>query len=103
MSETRIIFFDTESNSARPNTGFTQLLEITALLVHPETFEIEDQIDEKCRLKKLTFLSPGASFVNKLTEENLRQHMSCYELSKLIDDKFNEWKKKIQSLLDSLE
>ena len=94
MSETRIIFFDTESNSARPNTGFTQLLEITALLVHPETFQIEDQIDEKCRLKKLTFLSPGASFVNKLTEENLRQHMSCYELSKLIDDKFNEWKKK---------
>ena len=94
MANTRYCFFDTETTNNVPNTGFTQLLEITAILVDPETFEIEDILDEKCRLNKSTIFSPGASFTNNLTEENLRQNMSSYELSKVITHKFNEWRQK---------
>lgn len=90
----RLVIFDTETSTANAKTGFTQLLEITALLVNPENFVVEDVIDEKCRLKETNILSPGASFVNRLTEENLKQKMSCYELSQLLDVKFNQWKDK---------
>jgi hypothetical protein len=94
MTNIRYVFFDTESSHNIPNTGFTQLLEITAILVDPENFEIEDVLDEKCRLNKTNFLSPGASFTNNLTEENLRQNMSSYELSRVINKKFSEWRQK---------
>lgn len=94
MTNIRFCYFDTETTNNVPNTGFTQLLEITAILVNPETFEIEDILDEKCRLNKTNIFSPGASFTNNLTEENLRQKMSGYELSKVISKKFNEWRQK---------
>ena len=57
MANTRYCFFDTETTNNVPNTGFTQLLEITAILVDPETFEIEDILDEKCRLNKSTIFA----------------------------------------------
>ena len=45
MTNIRYCFFDTESSHNIPNTGFTQLLEITAILVDPKNFDDQSFVD----------------------------------------------------------